>query len=183
MGNNNSSSSSSSSFSLHEIAVPGIKKEEDGSCGMFATQDLYPGTKLFYKNSLFVSPRLPEMKNVLGTVLMNDGCFTYPENYEYTTLLTCFQAHQASDNYNIDEKEKEEHGILKVKKFIKKGEELTRKYSLDKWFLYLLLDLKNENPFSTRSLVHYSEEEITRYTENIIKAARKFGYTLTLSKN
>ena len=181
MGNSNITSSSSSSFSLHEVAEPCIKKE-DGSCGMFATQDLYPNTKLLYKDISFVSPRFPNKEPCLGTNLMNDGCFSYPENYEYTTLLTCFQAHQESDNYNIEETEKEQ-GILKVRKFIKKGEEVTRKYSLDKWFLYLILDLQNKNPFSILSPVHYSEEEIKRYTENIIKAASTFGYSITINKN
>ena len=94
----------------------------------------------------------------LGTYV-NDADFIYPPDFSYASLDNCFKVYQKIDDdilkgcmdirdssnniitYDTD--------IYKTNRLIKKDTEITKRYGVMKWAVWLFLDIVNRNPLST----------------------------------
>jgi hypothetical protein len=118
---------------------------------------------------------------------MNDEDFTYPTNFSEDNLRKSIKLHEKSNNNNCNLYE-DKYIVIKN---IKIGDPITKKYSLDQWFIWLALDIKKDNPFVTnkrKSSLYYGRYVLPDYNMNkeeqtislniLIKIAKEYGYIL-----
>lgn len=161
----------------------------DGFRELIATEDIPAGTHLI--NSL--DPSETRFERYLGTY-MNDDDFRYPEKFTENKIRKSIQLYEKSNNNNCYQYD--DYHMITTKN-IKKGEALTKRYGLVRWFIWLCADVKNDNPFvinwRRKSNLYYGKYFLPKYNLNekdqddairlLIKIAKEFGYTLEFKKN
>jgi hypothetical protein len=161
--------------------VAECKLKPDGAYGLFAKINLLPNTRIDCSEDIFIHPRFPEYEPNKGLELMNDGCFEYPENYEYKTLYNTFEKFISNNNHNLIPEDVNKGDILIITKQIQNGEELTRKYLIEQWWLWLMNDICDKNPFSARPKLNYSREQQLKYIDILCTVVSEFGYKTSTS--
>lgn len=132
-----------------------------GGKGVFALIDMSCETKFNGHNDDIFQSIIPQM---------NDGDFTYPKDWSYDTIMQSFILYDVRDicNTYIDN----DKNIVIIKP-VKKDEELTRRYGVRKWILWIVLDILGINPLSDNPLQY--PKNYTDITKDLITASTNFN--------
>lgn len=148
-----------------------IKKSPYDGEGLFALIDLIPGIRLIDSKG----------KNVLG-IKMNDADFQLPKDDSYESFHKTFLDYEATkDNSKCNVQQG--NGEYLVIRPIKTGEELTKRYGLNKWIghltidIYLLYGISGHNVFGDPDFIHKCPT-----LQNLTRAGKDFGYQFSMNK-
>lgn len=102
--------------------------ELDGH-GLFTSVDINTGDIVYASST---------NEDILST-LMNDADFEYPSEWTYDLLDECFKKYIITNRCNLDIYNHDNNIIyFRANRNIKKGEELTKRYGIDKWTKFLM---------------------------------------------
>lgn len=149
-------------FSMTEFATIGVSSIHGD--GLFAKVDIPKGMILIDE----------EIDGRSLSTYMNDNDFIYPISYNKEHLLSSFQKYINNDKCNllwIDD------DVFKTQIEIKKGEELTKRYGLQRWIEWILLDIYGRNPLGIYCK-RENVKEVTSNMENLFLTIGLFGYTI-----
>ncbi len=104
--------------------VTEVKPSKYGGLGLFATSEMQPNTLLIEN---------PNTTRPLNT-FCNDGGFSFPNKFDYSSFRLAFQTYQEEKNNVIADIKQQS---WKTRKRIQIGEELTKGYGLLKWSYFL----------------------------------------------
>ena len=169
-------------ISLSDVSE--IIKYNNGFCELIAIQDIPAGTHLI--NSL--DSRETRFKRHLGTY-MNDDDFIYPINLTENAIVKTISMYEKVNNNNCYQYD---NNYFITTRNIKRGEALTKRYGLTRWFVWLCTDIMGDNPFVLRnrdkSNLYCGKYFLPNYNLNgiekekaiklLIKIAAEFKYTL-----
>jgi len=138
----------------------------------------YHGFGLFATKPLDVGTLLISDKPLVGGERMNDADFQYPLIFDEPTLTAAFVSlivRQENRTTTLNNVRNAPDQSLTVIRKINAGEELTKNYSVPKWFVLLALDCTGDNPFDKKEAHRHDLDVLT-------KVADKLGYCLWVSK-
>lgn len=147
--------------------------------------DTYNGNGIFSKIYLSTGTVLHHDSSTgyyLGQ--MNDADFKYPVDYSYETLYCAFAHYKAQDkhtlcNIQVIDDTKNQKKTLKVLRNIFRGQELTKRYGIQKWSYFIYLDIVGENPVDkTKTKSCNWRQEL----HNLKSALQVLGYVVTYPK-
>lgn len=143
----------------------------------------YHGKGLFAKCDISAGTILRGDDNV-HRGLMNDADFVYPKELTQDYMKESFKKYMeigdksACNTRDFDvENEGVKLDFSHVLKDIKKGDELTRMYGIDRWIAYLFHDIKDRNPTHNNKL-KLTEEEQNKKIKAMIDAMKELGHNI-----
>jgi hypothetical protein len=107
---------------------------------------------------------------------MNDSDFSQ-ESFKHT-FQSYMSNNSACNTKDLDAKH--DSGTMDfsiVTRDIKKGDEITRNYKIDKWIAYLFHDIKDQNPTHNNKL-NLSTEEQNVMIKRMIDAMKELGHNI-----
>lgn len=168
---------------ISDVSV--VVKYIDGFNELIATKDIPKGT---YIDDCYDDKE--KSINRYYDTYMNDPNFIYPITLTKENLRKTFTKYQKSNKHNCGQIT----GTLFVTtKNINKGEPLTKQYGMNKWLLWLSIDIYNMNPFVLKnkrvSDTHYGRYYLPNYNlsdedkkiaiENLKEVVKEFDYVFS----
>lgn len=156
--------------------------------GVFTEVDIPRGTILAVSTDKIDNSDISSM--------FNDGDFTYPSTFDKDTLIQTLEQYKSSDKSNIRvvKTNTEDFFIYKANRDIKAGEELTRKYGIQKWSFWLTIHVSLNDGIITvddlktiKSSKHATpNSDDKKQIQNgkiqaLIEAWKHFGYDLSVT--
>lgn len=82
------------------------------------------------------------------STLMNDADMNYPKEWTYNAIYNSFKAYDITNDCNSKFTDADN---LVITKSVKMGDELTRRYGVIKWLVWMFLHIVGHNPFTDPS--------------------------------
>ena len=117
---------------------------------------------------------------------MNDADFDFPKDWNYETIKNSLESSQTNNKNNtwfISHPNVDNYFIV-ANRNINKGEEITKKYKMNKWGLFMAWQMLFSNPFDPQSYIkeYKIKEQDIANLKNLHTALKYFGCELIVKQ-